>query len=101
MRTTKVKPVVARNAGALAEVLGLDRADGIEIAVRSALNTKIIQVVEKRGLTHAHVAALAGTSRTRVTAMMNRNTKDISTDLMLRVLGALGVVAKVTFGTAA
>jgi len=40
-------------------------------------------------------------SRTRVTAMMSRNTKDISTDLMLRVLGALGVTAKVTFGRAA
>jgi len=33
--------------------------------------------------------------------MMSRNTKDISTDLMLRVLGALGVTAKVTFGRAA
>ena len=97
----RVRPIVARNAGELAEVLGLDRADGIEFAVRSALNTKIIQVVEKRQLTHAQVAALCGTSRSRVTAMMNRNTKDISTDLMLRVLGALGVVAKVTFGTAA
>jgi hypothetical protein len=45
--------------------------------------------------------ALAGTSRTRVTAIMNRNTKDISTDLMLRVLGALGVSAKISFGPAA
>jgi len=61
----------------------------------------IIDVVQKRGLTHAAVAALAHTSRTRVTAIMSRNTKDISTDLMLRVLGALGVSAKVTFGRAA
>jgi len=97
----KAKAVLARTAGELAEVLGLDRADGIEIAVRSALNTKIIQVIEKRGLTHAEVAALAGTSRTRITAVINRNTNDISTDLMLRVLGALGVSAKVTFGRAA
>jgi predicted XRE-type DNA-binding protein len=97
----KVKAVVARTAGELAEVLGLDRADGIELAVRSALNTKIIQVIQKRGLTHARVAALASTSRTRVTALLNRNTKDISTDLMLRVLGALGVSARVTFGRAA
>ena len=51
--------------------------------------------------THAQVAALAGTSRTRITALINRNTKDISTDLMLRVLGALGVAAKITFGRAA
>ena len=97
----KPKAVVARTAAELAEVLGLQRADGIEIAVRSALNTKIIQVIEKRGLTHSEVATLAGTSRTRVTALLNRNTKDISTDLMLRVLGALGVSAKITFGRAA
>ena len=97
----KTRAVVARTAGELAEVLGLERADGIEIAVRSALNTKIIQVIERRGLTHAQVAKLVGTSRTRVTALLNRNTKDISTDLMLRVLGALGVSAKITFGRAA
>jgi predicted XRE-type DNA-binding protein len=87
----KTRAVVARTAGELAEVLGLERADGIEIAVRSALNTKIIRVIEKRGLTHAEVATLAGTSRTRITALLNRNTKDISTDLMLRVLGAWSV----------
>jgi predicted XRE-type DNA-binding protein len=97
----KTKPIVAKNAGQLAQVLGLSRADGIEFAVRSALNTKIIEVAQKRGLTHAQLASLAGTSRTRITAIMNRNTKDISTDLMLRVLGSLGVAAKVTFGRAA
>jgi len=97
----RTKGVVARTAGELAEILGLERADGIEIAVRSALNTKIIEVIAKRKLTHVQVAHLAGTSRTRVTAIVNRNTKDISTYLMLRVLGALGVSAKVTFGRAA
>ena len=97
----KPKIVTAKNAAELAEVLGLERADGIELAVRSTLNTKIIEVVQKRGLTHAAVATLAHTSRTRVTAIMSRNTKDISTDLMLRLLGALGVTAKVTFGRAA
>jgi predicted XRE-type DNA-binding protein len=96
----KVKPIVVRNAGELAEVLGLSRADGIELAVRGALNTKIIEVVEKKKVTHAQVATLAGTSRSRITAIMNRNTKEVSTDLMLRVLGALGVSARVTFGRA-
>ncbi len=97
----KTKPVVTRNAKELAQALGLDRAEGADIAIRSALNTKIIEVVAKKGLTHEQVAKIAGTSRTRVTAIMNRNTKDISTDLMLRVLGALGVSAKISFGRAA
>ena len=93
----KVKPVVARNARELAKALGLTPADGVEIEIRSDLNDKIIEVVNKRGLTHSQVAKLAHTSRTRVTAILNRNTHDISTDLMLRILASLGVQAKLQF----
>jgi predicted XRE-type DNA-binding protein len=92
---------VAKNASELADVLGLTSADGLEIEIRSDLNNKIIQVVNKKELTHAQVAKLAKTSRTRVTAIMNRNTFEISTDLMIRILAALGVHAKIHFKTAA
>lgn len=97
----KYKAIVAKNASELADVLGLTSADGLEIEIRSDLNNKIIQVVNKKELTHAQVAKLAKTSRTRVTAIMNRNTFEISTDLMLRILAALGVHAKIQFKTAA
>ena len=97
----KVKAAVARNSMELAEVLGLTPADGLEIEIRSDLNSKIIEVVRKKGLTHDQVARLAHTSRTRVTAILNRNTQDISTDLMLRVLASLGVQAKLKFKSAA
>ncbi len=96
----KVSPVVARNTREVAKALGLTPADGMEIQFRSDLNDKIIEVVRKKELTHADVARLAHTSRTRVTAILNRNTQDISTDLMLRVLGALGVHAKLQFKSA-
>jgi predicted XRE-type DNA-binding protein len=96
----KVKPVVARNARELAAALGLTPAEGLEIEVRSDLNDKIIETVAKKGLTHAQVAQLSGTSRTRVTAILNRNTHDISTDLLLRVLASLGVEAKLKFKAA-
>src|SRR5438034_11562847 len=78
----KPKPVVARNTRELAKVLGLSPADRVEIE---------FQVVTKKGLTHSDVARLAHTSRTRVTAILNRNTHDISTNLMLRLLASLGV----------
>ena len=93
----RMKPVITHTAGELAEALGLTRAEGVEISVRSALNTKIIDVVTKRGLTHAEVATRVGTSRTRITAILTRNTQTVSTDLLLRVRGALGMTAKVTF----
>ena len=97
----KRKPIIARNASELAKVLGLSKADGVEMEIRSDLNDKIIDVVEKKKLTHAQVAKLARTSRTRITAIMNRNTKDVSTDLMLRIIASLGVQAKIVFQRAA
>lgn len=97
----KTKTTIARTATELAAALGLSPAEGAEIEFRSELNSKIIEVVKKKGFTHAQVAKIAGTSRTRMTAIMNRNTKDISTDLMLRVLCALGYAPKITFRKAA
>jgi predicted XRE-type DNA-binding protein len=97
----KSRVTITRNAADLAKALGLTPADGAEIALRSDLNSKIVEVVQRKGLTHAQVARLARTSRTRVTAIMNRNTKDISTDLLLRVLYSLGYTAKIKFQKAA
>jgi predicted XRE-type DNA-binding protein len=97
----KTEAVVTRTAAGLAKALGLTPANGAEIELRSDLNSKIVDVVGEKGLTHAQVARLARTSRTRVTAIMNRNTKDVSTDLLLRVLYALGYTAKVKFQKAA
>src|SRR5258708_19587080 len=85
----KSKVTVTRTAAELAKALGLTPADGAEIALRSDLNSKIVEVVQRKRLTHAQVARLARTSRTRLTAIMNRNTKDISTDLLLPVLYSL------------
>ena len=85
----------------LPHCLGLRPRTGSKIEIRSDLNDKIIEVVRNRGLTHDQVARLAHTSRTRVTAILNRNTQDISTDLMLRVLASLGVKAKLQFKSAA
>jgi predicted XRE-type DNA-binding protein len=97
----KSNTVVTRTAADLAKALGLAPVDGAEMELRSDLNSKIVDIVERKGLTHAQVARLARTSRTRVTAILNRNTKDVSTDLLLRVLYALGYTAKIIFQRAA
>ncbi len=86
-----------KTAQELAAYLGLSPAEGSEIEFRACLNDKIIQIVESEEITHAEVAKLAHTSRTRVTAILNRNTQDVSSDLMLRILSALGYIAKVRF----
>ena len=57
--------MVAHNAHELAKALGLTPADGMEIQFRSELNEKIIEVVAKKGLTHADALALHKKSQYR------------------------------------
>jgi len=95
------KSLVAKNVRDLAQILDLPPAAEAEIALRSELNDKVIEIVRKTGLTHDQVAKLARTSRSRVTAILNRNTKDVSTDLLLRIITSLGYRAKITFSRAA
>ena len=93
----KSKFPVVKTADDLAETLGLSKEDAVEMELRSELNAKIIEVVKKRKLTHVVVAKLAGTSRTRITALLNCNTQHISTSLMIRVLAALGVRVRLSY----
>jgi predicted XRE-type DNA-binding protein len=94
---TKSKSIVARSAGELCDLLGLSPADAVEMQIRRRINDKIISAVKESGLTHSQAAKAAKTSRTRLTAVLNRNTAHVSTDLMLRILLALGYRAKITF----
>lgn len=97
----RYKSIITRSAFELAEALGLTPADAMEIEFRSTLNDKIIDIVKKHGLTHAQVGKIAETSRTRITAILNRNTQDVSTDLLLRILARLGYRVKISFLRAA
>lgn len=91
------RPVITRNAKELAQTLGLSPADAVEWEVRSALNDKIISLVSEARITHEELAQRVGSSRPRITALLNRRRGDISTDLMLRVLAHLGYVPKISF----
>ena len=93
----KVKMIVTRNAHDLARALELSPLEAATMEVRRRINDKIIMAVHKSGQTHAQVARAAQTSRARLTAILNRNTSQVSTDLMLRILAALGYHAKIGF----
>ena len=90
------KSIVTRTAIELFRTIGLSLLDAAEIEVRSDLNEQIIKLVRRRRLTHAEIAKAAGTSRSRVTAILNHNTHQVSTDLLLRILAALGYRARIT-----
>jgi predicted XRE-type DNA-binding protein len=101
---TKTKPIVVKTPEALAQALGLCGSESQEWQVQHALLKKLRQVVRGQSLTHAEVAQRGGSSRTRVTAILNGNLDNVSSDLLIRLLGALGYRVKVTVsrvGTAA
>ena len=93
----KAKVIVARNPEELARIFGLTPADAAEWEARRQINDKIIVAMKESGMTHAQVAKAASTSRTRVTAIVNRNRSQVSTDLMIRILAALGYRTKISF----
>ena len=98
---SKNTTLVARNAKELADVLGLTEADRAALEIQLELAEQIGLEVRRAGMTHTQLAELAGASRLRVTAILNGNLDGVSTDLLLRILAALGVRVRLRFQRAA
>lgn len=90
------KPTVARTPERLAEALGLTAADAKEWRVQHELLKRLQEIVRREKITHAQLARLAGTSRTRVTAILNDDLAHVSSDLLIRLLASLGYRVKVS-----
>ena len=97
IRRGKTEVYVATDVFELCDILDLTPQDAIEIEFRAKLKDKIIDVVRKKKLTHEQAAKLSGTSRTKVTAILNGNTSGVSSDLLLRILYSLGFQTKISF----
>lgn len=93
---SKVKPTIAESAEDLAEALGLGVSNAHEWEAQYSLLLRLRRIVQERGLTHAEVAKLGGSSRTRVTAILNGNLSSVSTDLLIRLLRGLGYRVRFT-----
>jgi predicted XRE-type DNA-binding protein len=92
----RTKKITARSPEDIAKAIGLTGADSKEWQVQYALLKHLQHVVRDEGLTHAEVARRGGSSRTRVTAILNGNLDKVSSDLLIRLLGALGYRVKVS-----
>lgn len=92
----KTRSVTAGNAKELAQMLGLSEVQAQEWEVQYALLKRLRQIVKDEALTHSEVAQRAGSSRTRVTAILNGNLDNVSSDLLIRLVSALGYRVKVT-----
>ncbi len=87
---SKIKPIVSKTPESLALALGLSPVEAEQWQLQHVLVKKLKDIARSRKLTHAAIAALAGTSRTRVTAILNEDLEHVSTDLLVRILASLG-----------
>lgn len=90
------KPTVAATPEDLPGAPGLSKTEAKEWQVQYALLKRLKEIVGKHKVTHAEIAKRSGTSRTRVTAILNDDLDHVSTDLLIRILGALGYQVKVS-----
>src|SRR5438034_1381181 len=92
----KLKPIVAATPEELVGALGLATTEVKEWQVQHALLKRLKEITRKHKITHAEIAKLSGTSRTRVTAILNDDLEHVSTDLLIRILASLGYRVKVS-----
>jgi len=100
----KPNAVTAKTPEELARTLGLSGVDSQEWQVQYALLKRLRQVVDRENVTHSELARRGASSRTRVTSILNGNLDNVSSDLLIRLLGALGYRVRVSVsrvGTAA
>ena len=92
----RLKPIVAATPEDLAGALGLPAAAAREWQVQHALLKRLKEIVRSRKITHAEIAKRSGTSRTRVTAILNDDLDHVSSDLLIRILAGLGYRVRVS-----
>ncbi len=92
----KIKPIIAGTPEDLADALGLPRAAAEEWQFQQVLLARLKEIALRRKLTHLEIARRAGTSRTRVTSILNNDLEHVSSDLIIRILASLGYRVKVS-----
>jgi predicted XRE-type DNA-binding protein len=92
----KLKPIIAATPEDLANALGLPRAAAEEWQFQHVLLARLKEIARRQKLTHLEIAKRAGTSRTRVTSILNNDLEHVSSDLMIRILASLGYRVKVS-----
>ena len=90
------RTVTARTPLALAKTLGLGGSESSEWQVQYALLKRLRLAVRDTEVTHSQLARLAGSSRTRVTSILNGNLDNVSSDLLIRLLSAMGYRIRVS-----
>ena len=88
-------------ADRLAQLLHIPKSRGLEAVVKAQLIAAIVREVDRRGLTHADLAARSGLPRSAVTGILSGSLQKVTIDRVLRLVEAAGLEAEVRVRRAA
>lgn len=80
---------VSKEAKKLADDLGLSEADTYIMELKAKLYIRASQVIKSSNLTHAEIAKLIGTSRSRINRISNHGENSVSLELLIKIVSAL------------
>ena len=89
------------SADRMAKLLGIPKSRGLEAVLKAQLIAAVLREVDRRGLTHADLAAHSGLPRSAVTGILSGSLQKVTIDRVLRLVEAAGLEAHIRVRRAA
>ena len=89
------------SADRLAKLLAIPKSRGLEAVLKAQLIAAVLREVDRRGLTHAGLAAAAGLPRSAVTGILSGSLQKVTIERVLRLVEAAGLKAEIRVRRAA
>jgi antitoxin component HigA of HigAB toxin-antitoxin module len=89
------------SADHLAKLLGIPKSRGLEAVLKAQFIAAVLREVDRRGLTHAALAAHSGLPRSAVTGILSGSLRKVTINRVLRLVEAAGLEADVLVRRAA
>jgi predicted XRE-type DNA-binding protein len=80
---------ISKNSKKLAEELGLEDVDAYIMELKAKLYMKSVSLIKSSRLTHAQIAMLIGTSRSRINRIANYGENNISMEMLIKLIVAI------------
>ncbi|MEQ1664337.1 MAG: XRE family transcriptional regulator [Bdellovibrionales bacterium] len=80
---------VSKEAKKMAQDLDLSEVDAFIMDIKLKLYTKCSKLIKDSKLNHASIAALIGTSRSRISRIANHGENNISIEILIKLIAVL------------
>ena len=83
--------VVAKNSKELGALLGLSESDSALMKYKADLTSFAVKAIKSSGLTVNDIVKRSGIARSKVSAVKNGASVNVSCDLLIKIIAATGV----------